>query len=743
MSFLNPAERLVFPKQTSTKRKWAMLVVLSLALAIVILDTTILNVALSAIIQDLKTDIQSIQWVITVYALILAAFTITGGRLGDIFGRKKMFMVGAALFAIGSFIASVSQNVGTLIAGESIIEGFGAALMMPATASLLVVNFKGRERAIAFGVWGAIAGASAALGPILGGYLTTHYDWRWGFRVNLFVVLVLLIGSLLIPESQDKEERPELDWAGVALSASGLLALVFGIIEASKYGWWKAKEAFLIDGHALTMPWGLSIVPFAIAIGLLILACFSWWEKRQENNGHTPLVSLSLFRNRTFATGVLTTAVLSLGQTGLIFALPVFLQAVRGMDAFQTGIALLPMPLALLVVAPLSALMGKKIPPKVLISVGLLVNVAAYGVLRMVLDVDTTSAQLIPGLALFGVGMGLVMSQINNITLSAVSVEQAGEASGVNNTFRQLGATLGSAIIGTVLIGTLGTGLADGVRMSTVIPDRMKPALVDAVSHQASNVEFGGGAKLGTTVSKEIREEIVAISHRATVQANKQSLVYGAIFALLGFFVSLLLPAVKKEDEESLASSDDVSDTDVRKAQARVLWKKGWGRSLGYATFDAYLASIPEVPAYLSVVDAAFPSLILVDGRLSVWQASLLLGVVVNGNRVTSSLPIVHERRGIFWMRCQNGQRFAGWSMEAATRASGSEEQGLDAIEGLALLAQQPTLPNALHADLPRTPHAGWYPNGACLGLWRGKLELRWRRTDVADPRCGMGTKRT
>src|SRR4051812_27480719 len=165
-------------------RKWGGLLVLSLALAIIIIDTTILNVSLKNIIGDLHTDIQSIQWVITIYALILAAFTITGGRLGDLFGRKKMFLLGAIIFAVGSFIASISHHITPLLIGEAIIEGFGASLMMPATASLLVSNFQGRDRAIAFGVWGGVASAAAALGPIVGGFLTSHYSWRWAFRIN-------------------------------------------------------------------------------------------------------------------------------------------------------------------------------------------------------------------------------------------------------------------------------------------------------------------------------------------------------------------------------------------------------------------------------------------------------------------------------------------------------------------------------------------------------------------------------
>jgi MFS family permease len=201
----------------SFMRKWGSLIVLSLALAIIIIDTTILNVSLSTIIKDLHTDIQSIQWVITIYSLILAAFTITGGRLGDFFGRKKMFMFGAAIFAVGSFVASISHHLAPLLIGEAVIEGFGAALMMPATASLLVANFRGRDRAVAFGIWGGIAAASAAIGPIIGGFLTTHYTWRWAFRINVFIAAILIIGSILIKESRDEAEKPEIDFPGVIL----------------------------------------------------------------------------------------------------------------------------------------------------------------------------------------------------------------------------------------------------------------------------------------------------------------------------------------------------------------------------------------------------------------------------------------------------------------------------------------------------------------------------------------------
>ena len=234
-------------------RKWIPLIVLSLALTIIILDTTILNVSLRTIIDDLHTNIQSMQWVITAYSLMLAAFTITGGRLGDLFGRKKMFVVGAIIFAIGSFMTSISHSVGFMIAGEAIIEGIGACLMLPATASLLVSNYTGRDRQIGFGIWGGIAAGAAALGPVVGGWLTTYYSWRWAFRINVFVAAILVAASFLIKEALDKEEKPTIDFVGILLSALGLLSIVFAFIKASTYGWWKAAAPFTLFGQNINL----------------------------------------------------------------------------------------------------------------------------------------------------------------------------------------------------------------------------------------------------------------------------------------------------------------------------------------------------------------------------------------------------------------------------------------------------------------------------------------------------------
>ena len=522
--------------------KWGSLLVLSLALAIILIDATLLNVSLKAIIGDLHTDIQKIQWVITAYSLTLAALTITGGRLGDLFGRKRMFMFGAVLFGVGSFIASISTSVPMLIVGESIIEGIGAALMMPATASLLVSKFRGRDRAIAFGVWGGVAGASTAIGPLLGGWLTTSYSWRWGFRINLFVVAVLLIGSVLIDECLDADEKPTLDWPGVLLSSSGLFSLVFGVIESSTYGWWLAKAPFTEFGANWTLG-GYSISPVAIGVGLVLLASFLLWERRVESAGGTPLVSLELFANRQFLSGASTTGVLAMGQAGLIFSIPVFLQAVRGADAFHTGLALVPSSLAAFLAAPAAAVLSQRIPIKRLIQFGLALNVVSYLVLRQTLTVNTAPSDLIFGLVLQGAGIGMVMSQINNLTLSAVSVQQAGEASGVNNTFRQLGSTMGTAIIGALLISTIGTGLVAGLEASAAIPSQYKSQIAGLVSKQSSAVEFGGGAQIPAAVPQTIKDEITKVSHQAITDANRQALLVGTVIAFFGLLASSWLPS--------------------------------------------------------------------------------------------------------------------------------------------------------------------------------------------------------
>jgi len=543
---------------TTRLKKWLPLFVMSLALAIIIIDGTVLNVSIKYLQEDLGANFKDIQWTITLYSLVLVALTIAGGRLGDIFGRKKMFMLGAVLFGFGSLVASFATNIGVLIAGWSVLEGLGAALMMPATTSLIVSTYQGKDRGIAFGIWGGIAGAAAAFGPIVGGWLTTYYSWHWAFRINVFVVAILLIGSLIIKEVKDEKDKPTLDILGVILSALGLGSVVYGIIESSTYGWVVAKKAFELNGNFYTFPANLSISFITIITGILILALFIGWQNLREKQEKTPLLSLELFKNRQFVVGVIITSIISLGMSGIVFAVPFFYQKVRGLDAFDTGLGLLPLSLMMLVFAPLSAIFGRKISPKILISAGLVLSAFAAFLLRQSLSVDSDVWMLAPGLGLFGIGMGLMNAVLSNLTLSAVDVAQSGEASGVNATMRQLGSTLGSAIIGAVFLSTLTSSFTDRIETSSIIPVPVKTSLIAQIENGEEQKSVAPANVPKTQAQMNLENEITNLQKESTVEGNKAALVYTGTFIALGLLAVIVLPGKIKESGKSADSSNKV-----------------------------------------------------------------------------------------------------------------------------------------------------------------------------------------
>ena len=539
-------------KQLAGFKKWGTLITLSLALAIIIIDGTVLNVSTRNIILDLHTDLKSIQWAITLYSLVVAALTITGGRLGDLFGRKRMFVLGASIFTFGSFLTSISPNVGILIIGWSIIEGVGAALMMPATAALLISNFHGKERAFAFGVWGGIAGAAAAFGPILGGFLTTNYGWNWAFRINIFVAIILIAGTFIIKESRDVTHRPQLDLIGVLLSALGLGSVIYGIIESSTYGWLNEKLPYDFNGASYDL-FGLSISLYTIILGLIILCLFFVWENYREKKELQPLLSLGIFKNRQFSSGLFTTGALALGQSGLIFAIPVFFQSVKGRDAFQTGLALLPLSLSLLIAAPISGILSSRFKPKTLIQFGIILNLIGAILIYLGLSLDADIINLAPGQILFGAGFGFVSAQISNLTLSAVDVKKIGEASGVNSMIRQLGASLGAALIGAIFLSSFTATFTTGVNDSN-LNSYNKQDLITKVNKDSSQFQYAsdnGNPKIFDIEQENIRAVIKKVSDQSTVNGAKQAQIYVALFTIICLIISFSLPSIKKVHKDT------------------------------------------------------------------------------------------------------------------------------------------------------------------------------------------------
>ena len=329
---------------TPDPRRWITLAVVVVAALIVVLDNSVLTVAIPTILRDFDTTLPAVEWVITGYALTFASLLIIGGRLADVFGQRRIFIIGAALFGAGSLLAALSWDIPSLIVGEAIIEGIGASLMLPTTLSIISTTFQGRERATAFGAWGATVGAGAALGPVLGGILTTNYTWRWAFGINVIVAPLAILGALLfVRKDQPTERRMSIDVPGACLVAAGLFLFVFSLSEGARYGWFRPLEAFNLGG---TEVWpsdlGVSFIPLVMLVALGVLFAFYKVERWKERHDRNPLFEFGQLRHRGFRYGLITTSVLAMGQMGMFFVLPVFLQDAKGLTAETNGFWMLP-----------------------------------------------------------------------------------------------------------------------------------------------------------------------------------------------------------------------------------------------------------------------------------------------------------------------------------------------------------------------------------------------------------------
>jgi EmrB/QacA subfamily drug resistance transporter len=546
-------------KMKTTAQKWLPLVILTLALAIVVIDSTVFNVSLREIITDLKTDYQTVQWAITLYTLVAGSFTIVGGRLGDLFGRKKMFMLGAFLFGIGSLTAALSTNIQTLIIGWSLIEGIGAALMMPSTSALTTAIYTGKDRAIAFGFWGASAGLASVIGPILGGYLTTYFSWHWAFGINLFIVAIILLGTRIIPESRELTKKPELDWGGVFLSIFGIASLIYGIIESTSYGWIKAKKDFMFMGEAYSLN-GLSISFYSLILGFILIGIFVWYESKREKNGHLPLVSVSLFSNLQFTIGLLTNSVFTMAQSGFFIVLPLFLATVLGLDALHVGLSLIPLSLALLIAVPLGGFLVRSISTKYLIITGTLISMTSIPLLYWAFKSDTTTWDFVPGLFVFGIGFGLIVGQLSNLILSSVKIERIGEASGVNAMMRNVAATFGTALIGAIFFSGLTTNFATQVNKAQINPVAGSTKVPEVLQEQIGvefrktiitqfedQVENGGSSSNPETTnfSDKLSNQIKDAIDETFASSARDTQIYIEIFLLVSLLISFGLPKNK------------------------------------------------------------------------------------------------------------------------------------------------------------------------------------------------------
>lgn len=459
------------PEETPhDRRRWYALLILSLSLMLVIMDGTIVNVAIPSISRQFNASFRDVEWVNTIYSLVYAATLILWGKIGDQYGRRLLFLIGVTLFGLGSALVGASSSIEMLVTMRA-LQGIGAAILSPSTLSIVTTTFKGKERGIAFGIWGATAGVAAALGPLVGGWVIDHASWRWAFYINIPIVAAAFVGSLwAIQESRDPTSRRYFDVPGTLLGGLGLGALVFGIIEGQVYGWWKPKETF----SALGWQWpveNLSIVPVSIALGVVLLALFTWYERLLERRGSEPLFEFGLLRYRSYKYGMITGLIVNLGEIGLLFAASLYLQGTKGLSAFDTGVALLPLAIMAFIGAPVAGSFSTRIGPKWIVTTGMTIEVTALLILFAVVEPSTSTTTIALILGLYGLGLGLAIAQLTSLVLFDIPAPKAGIASGGNSTIRQVGSALGIAIIGTVLTTAIERTLTDDfARSETLAP---------------------------------------------------------------------------------------------------------------------------------------------------------------------------------------------------------------------------------------------------------------------------------
>jgi EmrB/QacA subfamily drug resistance transporter len=526
--------------------KWGVLVTLGAAQFLMVLDQAVMNVAISQLVEDFDTTVTTIQAVIALYALVMAGLMLTGGKLGDILGRRRAFVIGLCIYGVGSGLTAASWSVPSLMFGWSILEGIGAALVMPALVALVAGNYKGSDRAIAYGVLGGVAGAGIAVGPILGGWATTELSWRIVFVGEVVVALGILAGSRLIREPERGPVKHSLDWVGSVLSAVGLALIVFGVLQASNWGWLAPRSSPL-------EPFGFSLTPFVIAAGALLLGGFVSWERRREERGLEPLVHLGLLRLPRLRGGVAMLVAQNLILMGVFFTIPLFLQVVLGLDALETGVRMLPASVGLFVTAVAGSALAKRFAPRPLVRTGLLIVFVAILMLMATIEPELDNGPFLIAMGVLGVGMGLIVSQLGNVVQSSVGDADRSEAGGLQNTAQQLGSSLGTALLGAIVISGLivafTANVADDARISDEVSSRLEVKLSAGGSFVPADEVRAGATAAG--VDAATTDALVEHYEDAQLKALKTAFLFAALLTLASFWSTRRLPTQRFDQLEA------------------------------------------------------------------------------------------------------------------------------------------------------------------------------------------------
>jgi EmrB/QacA subfamily drug resistance transporter len=527
--------------------KWGVLIVLAAAQFLMVLDQAVMNVAISQLVADFDTTVTTIQTVIAFYALVMAGLMLTGGKLGDLWGRRRAFAIGLCIYGSGSALTAASWSVPSLMFGWSILEGIGAALVLPAMVALVAANFEDRDRALAYGVLGGVAGAGIAVGPILGGWATTELSWRVVFAGEVAVAIGILLGIRLIREAPRAVASSRLDWVGGALSALGLGLVVLGVLQASNWGWLHPRSSPL-------EPFGFSLTLFVIAAGGVVLAAFAAWERRREGRGEEPLLHLPLLRVPSLRGGVSMLLAQNLVLMGVFFTVPLFLQIVLGLDALETGVRMLPASAGLFISALAGSALAKRFSARTLVRAGLLILLVAVLLLLDTIEPRLDNASFLTAMGVLGIGMGLIVSQLGNVVQSSVGERDRSEAGGLQNTAQQLGSSLGTAFLGAVvitgLIGSFSANVAANPRIADEVHAQVEKRLSAGGSFVPSSEVEAAAARAG--VDRATTAALVESYEDAQLEALKTAFLFAALLVVASFFATGNLPARRFDELPAL-----------------------------------------------------------------------------------------------------------------------------------------------------------------------------------------------
>ena len=485
---------------------WLVLLILTTGFFMIMLDTTIVNVAIPAMSTGLHTTLDQILWVLNAYVLVYAVLLITAGRLGDFYGQRSLFAIGLLIFTVASALCGLSQTSGQLISAR-VLQGVGGALLTPQTLAILTSIFPPERRGAAFGVWGGVAGLATAAGPTVGGAIITYIDWRWIFYINVPIGIAALVATFAIIPDIRPGRHHGWDVVGIILATAGLFAIVFGLIEGERYSWGQ------IESYPVT-------IPQVLGAGVFLVAVFLIWERYQSE----PLMPLSLFTNRNFAVASWIAAAISFGMLSMFLPFTIYLQSARGFSALVAGLTLAPMSLTSMFTAPFAGRLADRIGGKYILMTGITLFTIGMGSIAFVAGPDSTWIDFLAPAVVAGLGMGMTFAPMTTVAMRNIEPRVAGSASAVLNTIRQLGAVIGSAVIGAVLQFHLSNTLHDhAVKHAGALPAAFRAQFINAFSNVSSKgFEVGAGesgASLPGGIPPAVAEQLQAIAHQVFVSA--------------------------------------------------------------------------------------------------------------------------------------------------------------------------------------------------------------------------------